>query len=119
MSGNLPQASIIADKDNVGLLVSNHTLASSIISRHNTSDPVLDANEFTMLKAFCNNPSQKDEILTKFDMSRDRALASESADQKGSLVAFIMAKHGTSNPILTGAELQALKGWFEKEDLGI
>lgn len=86
------------------------------MTRQGTPDPVLDAHELTMLKQFCNDPSQKDAILEKYDMM-DPGLGWE---KKRSLVGLLIARHGTSTPGLTGAEVQALREWFEGNDvLGI
>lgn len=101
------------NNNDVGSMIATHTLATSIMTRHGTSDPVLDAHELTMLKEFCNDPSQKDAILAKYGMM-DPGLGWE---KKGSLVGFLIARHETSTPGLTGAEVQALREWFEGNDV--
>lgn len=97
-------------------MISSHTIATSIISRHNTPTAVLDAGELAMLKDFCVHPGKKDAILAREDMKDEvgqrpgaRALAT-----KGSLVGLLIARYGTSEPALTEGEIQELKEWFEQ-----
>lgn len=66
-----------------------------------------------MLKQFCENPKQKDTILEKYGMMEPGL----GVEKKGSLVGFLIARHGTSTPGLTGAEMQALREWFEGSDV--
>ena len=99
----------------VGEMIRDYALASNIISRHGTDDDaVLDGSELGRLHRFCADPSAKDTILHDDDMVDEAdAEPGTHAQQKGSLVGFCIAKHGTSKPALQEAEIERLRDWFE------
>lgn len=103
----------------MGYVVNSHLLAASIISRHNTPDDILDTTELSLLREFCINPSQADAILRSHDMidGPGDELGSK-AQQKGSLVAYVIARHETERPALSEEEVAMLKDWFEKGGAG-
>lgn len=105
-----------SSSDDVASMISSHTIATSIISRHDTPTAVLDAAELAMLRDFCSNPANKDAILVHHDMKDEagqtpgaRALAT-----KGSLVGFLISRYGSEEPGLTGKEIRELREWFEQ-----
>lgn len=108
------------DVHGIGSMLSSHTLANNIISRHNTSDAVLDTKALTMLKNFCCDPSQKDTILTKSDMKDEpgQKPGTKAVKSKGSLVGMLIARYGTSEPGFTEGEVGELREWFEKDEDG-
>ncbi|KAG8529144.1 uncharacterized protein KY384_005779 [Bacidia gigantensis] len=103
----VPAQNPSADKIDVGKMIRTDTLASNIISRHNTADAVLDTDELTRLQAFCSDHSRKDSILDGLDMEADKV----------SLVGYTLTRHGTADPAFTEEELKALSVWFEGNDV--
>lgn len=83
--------------NDMGLLIRTHTLASSIISRHNTPHDILDAAALTKLKAFCTNPGQKDVLLRQWDMVDEpgQRAGTRANVVKGSLVGVLVARWGS------------------------
>ncbi len=103
-----------AHHGDIGSMISSHTLATSIISRHGTPDAVLDTEELSMLKEFCRDPSKRDVILADNDMKDEAGQrpGTKALQQRRSLVGLIIARYGTSEPALTKDEIQDLKDWF-------
>ena len=98
----------------VATLISTHILASSIISRHNTSNAILDENELATLRSFCADPGHKDAILARLDMVDELGQRSgtRAATVKRSLVGLIVARYCTGEPALTDGEIEELRAWF-------
>lgn len=97
-------------------MISTHTIATSIISRHNTPTAVLDAEELAMLKAFCQNPAaKKDAVLAQHGMQDEEGQrpGTKAMATKGSLVGVLIARFGSSDPTLTEGEVGELRRWFE------
>lgn len=102
-------------------MLSSHTLATSIISRHNTPAAVLDADELAMLKTFCQNPAaNKDSVLAQYGMQDDEGQrpGTKAMATKGSLVGVLIARYGGSEPTLTEGEVGELRRWFESGGSG-
>ena len=105
------------ERPTVDYLLRTHTLATTIISHHNTPSPILDAKELSLLRAFCANPStlNKQALLTAHDMldGPGQRPGEKAATVKGSLVGMLIARWGTEEPALGEGEWKMLKDWFE------
>ncbi|KAL9107688.1 MAG: hypothetical protein Q9187_008393 [Circinaria calcarea] len=112
--------------NNMGLLISTHTLGPSIIARHNTPAAILDASELSLLRSFCLDPSRKDTILREHDVVDDQGQLREHdmVDTQGqgvgikaqrgvSLAGYVIGRHGTERPALSEEEVGMLREWFE------
>ncbi len=101
----------------VDQLLQTHTLATTIISHHNTPSPILDAGELSLLRAFCANLStlNKEVLLTEHDMldGPGQRPGQKAATQKGSLAGMLIARWGTEEPALGEGEWEKLNDWFE------
>ncbi|KAL9117694.1 MAG: hypothetical protein Q9187_005764 [Circinaria calcarea] len=91
--------------NNMGLLISTHTLGPSIIARHNTPAAILDASELSLLRSFCLDPSRKDTVLREHDVVDDQGQGVGIKAQRGvSLAGYVIGRHGTEQPALSEEE---------------
>ncbi len=96
-------------------LITTHTLAKAIISRHRTSDEIFDDSELDLLEKFCADPTRKHDLLAERgweDLPEETP--GTKAQNAGSLAGYIVARHGTEQPVLNSDEIMMLKQWFEK-----
>ncbi|KAK0267238.1 hypothetical protein LTR91_010595 [Friedmanniomyces endolithicus] len=94
-----------------------HTLANSIISRHQTNHAILGAPELVLLRQFCIDPSvsKRDAILAEHAMVDEPGArpGKKAAESKGSLVGLMIARYGTHDPALEDWEWEMLREWFD------
>jgi hypothetical protein len=98
--------------------IRSHQLATSIINRHNSdgTNYVFDAPSLATLKRFCMDPtpSTREAIMREEDWDeaagQDKGAGTAS---KGSLVGYVIVKHGTDEQVFDGRDLELLKKWYE------
>jgi hypothetical protein len=103
---------------NTGDQIRSHQLATSIIDRHNSdgTNYVFDAPSLATLKRFCMDPtsSTREAIMREEDWDetpgQDKGAGTAS---KGSLVGYIVVKHGTEEPVFDERDLELLRKWYE------
>lgn len=95
--------------------IQTHQLSVSIINGHGTENDVFDDTQLALLKRFCLDPTAttRGQILDEFgwNASEPQAAAAK-ASREGSLVGFLVARHGTEDPALDERDLELLKEWF-------
>lgn len=101
----------------VALQLRTHSLAHSIIARHNTDDAVLDTAELTLLQRFCvdRSASNRLAILTQQGMLDEQGQrpGDTAAQGKGSLAGFLIARYGMDEQGLEDWEWEMLGEWFD------
>jgi hypothetical protein len=106
-------------------MIRTHTLADEIINRHSHygtgNGSILDDNELSLLKRFVTDPSSKDALLREREMVDEpgERPGTRAVAKSGSLVGYVIARHGTEDPVLEEGEIERLRGWFvEWEEKG-
>lgn len=89
-------------------MLATHTLAKEIIARHNDPCPIFDDENIAFLGEFVADPTAAQSLLEARGLTDE-----EKVRNSRSLVAHVVARHGTENPALTDEELATLKQWFE------
>ena len=101
-------------------MISSHTLANNIISRHANpprDGSVLDYSELRLLRRFCENPSSKNTILEDEGMLDEPGMEAGTMAQRtrGSLAGYCIATYGVKGKeALTEGEVESLRAWFER-----
>jgi hypothetical protein len=98
--------------------IHSHQLAPSIINRHNSdgTNYVFDAPSLALLKRFSMDPtlSTREAIMRDEDWTEDAGQdKGAGVAAKGSLVGYVIVKHGTDEQVFDERDLELLKGWFE------
>jgi hypothetical protein len=103
---------------NTGDQIRSHQLAPSIINRHNSdgTNYVFDAPSLAILKRFSMDPtsSTREQIMRDEEWTEDAGQdKGAGVAAKGSLVGYVIAKHGTDEPVFDERDLELLKKWYE------
>ena len=99
-------------------MITTHTLASNIMSRHSDPCPILSPSELHLLRRFVTDPTAHHQILHDCGML-DPPPTGEHP-RHGSLIGYVIAKHGEAaaashsdvQPAMSDREIQDLKTWF-------
>jgi len=90
---------------NIHNMITNHALAVNIITSHNTPNPLLNENQFSLLQGFSLDP-------TSIQPEPSRIIDS-SALTPSNLGNFIIASSNTATPALVPSELILLQSFFK------
>ena len=93
---------------NVPTWLSQYTLATETISRHNTPASIFDDAELARLQAFCADPSRKDSLLREW-----AGAGAEIGNGRGSLVGHCVQRHGTEEWVFSQGDIEMLREWFD------
>jgi len=96
---------------NIQNMITNHTLAVNIITSHNTPNPLLNENQFSLLQGFSLDPT-----TIKLEAS---GIVDPSALNPSNLGNFIIASSNTSTPALVPSELILLSAFFKGGEIDL
>jgi len=96
-------------------MIASHTLASEIITRHDTDDSILDHSEMNLLRRWCLDPEYARDILEERGMqdATDTAPGALANEAHGSLAGYCIATYGTEHSALTADEFRRLQLYFK------
>lgn len=94
-------------------MIASHTLGYNIMQRPHE---ILDAKAFALLRRFCLNPEDKEEMLREWDMVDEKGAepGTRANGEKGSLIGVVVARWGTGKSVFGKEEVGLLREWFEK-----
>jgi hypothetical protein len=96
---------------NIQNMITKHTLAVNIITSHNTPNPLLNENQFSLLHGFSLGPTS-----IKLESSR---IVDSSALTPSNLGNFIIASSNSSTPALVPSELILLQSFFKGGEIDL
>jgi hypothetical protein len=96
---------------NIQNMITNHTLAVNIITSHNTPNPLLNENQFSLLQGFSLDPTS-----IKLESSR---IVDSSALTPSNLGNFIIVSSNTLTPALVPSELILLQSFFKGGEIDL
>lgn len=102
-------------------MIRTKSFARNIIARFGTRDDIFDEQSLAFLREFCEAPSESKALLSSRDMldKPGQSLGTRANKVHGSLVGYLISKHGSDEAILRDEEITELADWFNSGSAGI